>query len=81
MQRLIRWLRQRRYRDGRVFTFWPAKDYRRDIQVCDTSRIEEDIVGVRCRSFGVLGRTGDFPEFGKLEYLRISEISQKGREF
>lgn len=70
----LRW----RLRQGKVFSFWPAKDLRRDIQVADTSRLDQGVVGIRERTFGTLGSQVTIPPFGSVEFIPIREFRNRG---
>ena len=72
--RYLRW----RLREGKVFSFWPAKDLRRDFQVADVTRLDEGVVGVRVRTFGTLGASVSAPPFGAIQFVPLREFHRRG---
>jgi hypothetical protein len=81
MNRVKRFFRARRYREGRVISFWLGRDLRRDVIVSDASRLDEGIIGYRSRIIGALGFNGEPPPYGKLEHSSIVDFKRKAREW
>ena len=53
--KLIVWVKLCVMRTGRTFVHWPARDVREDILIVDTSRFDQNLVGVRRRTYNTLG--------------------------
>lgn len=71
---LLNWIRRKRLREGRLLVIWPAMDLREDRLVCDLSRLDQDLVGVRRRRYGVLNRTLPPPNYPEsIEYLTVTQ--------
>lgn len=78
-KKLLRWWnRAPRYRQGEVLTFWPAMDLCRNILIADVTRIEEGIIGIRVRTYGMLRRTSPIPEFGDIQFIPLADLPKVG---
>jgi hypothetical protein len=72
---LIKWIRKKFIREGKLLIRWPAKDLREDTLVVDISRIDDDIIGVKRRRYGVLRHASPIPEFSEqVEYINFDEL-------
>jgi len=60
---MINWLRKKMVQEGKVVVGWPARDLREDRMVVDLSRLSRNIVGIRCRRYGVYLRGEPPPEY------------------
>lgn len=57
---------------GKEINSWSAYDVRKDYLIADLSRLNEELVGVRTREYGVLHRTKPPPEFSdEIEYISV----------
>src|SRR5215831_11095728 len=76
-QSLQRWLRRRRYREGRMISQFVARDVRRDILIVSVARIDEGIITGRVRTSNVLYLSRGLvpePEFDAPRELRIEKM-------
>ena len=72
---MINWIRKKIIRKGKIIVGWPAKDLREDKVVVDLSKLDENLVGIRRRQYGVLHRTEPVPDFSEeVEYLPINNL-------
>jgi len=69
--KLYLWLKKRSLREGKKITKWVRPDVRRDILILDLSRLSENLVGVKQRTYNVLRRKEPPPDFGELEYIKL----------
>src|SRR3954469_8438084 len=77
IQSIVLFIRRKRYRLGRELIFWPAKDLRRDVQIADVSRLDDGIIGIRLRTVGCFGFTGEFPSFGEVRHIRLCDLRKE----
>ncbi len=76
-QTLHRWLRRRRFREGRSVSRFIAPDVRRDILIVSAARIDEGIITGRVRTSNLLYLAGGLvrePEFEPPRELRIEDM-------
>jgi hypothetical protein len=72
---MIVWLKKWRLYPGKVVVRWPAKDVRVDILIVDLSRLQENLVGVRRRQYGVYRRSGPPPEYPvEVEFINLGDL-------
>ena len=50
------WFKKRTLHEGKEIVNWPVTDVRHDILIVDLSRLKENQVGIRERTYGVLRR-------------------------
>ena len=77
LKMLTLWVRRIRYREGRVISFWPLIDHCQQIQICDTARLAEGIVGIRSRTFSGMDSSAPLPEFGDVRYVSVAELGRR----
>lgn len=76
-QSLQRWIRRRRFREGRTISQFIARDVRRDILITSAARIDEGIITGRVRTANVLYFARGLahqPEFEPPQELRIEKM-------
>jgi len=72
---MISWLKKRKLYVGCVIVHWIAKDVRKDFLVVALSRLNEDLVGVKVRSYGVYHRVEPIPPYSEqIEYVALSTL-------
>jgi len=72
---MIDWIRKKRVRKGKIIVGWPAKDLREDRIITDVSKLDQHVVGIRRRRYGVLHRKDPVPEFSEEEeYVPLSRL-------
>ena len=77
VSKLIDWLRKKMIRKGKVIVCWPAKDLREDRMVVDVSKLDQNIVGFRCRRYGVYRRSEPPPEYdNKIVFVPLKKLWQ-----
>lgn len=75
--RLQVWFWRCRYRPGRTLTRFIARDIRREVEIFDTSRIEEGIVIGRIRTWNLLyvaKGLKEKPVFGEIRELELAQL-------
>ncbi len=72
---MIDWFRKRFIREGKVIVTWPAKDLREDRLVVDLSKLDENLVGIRRRQYGVFHRMEPLPEYqDEVEFIPLNKL-------
>ncbi len=76
-KKIQRWVRRRRFREGRTLFRFIACDVRRDILIVSAARIDEGMIVGRVRTTNVLYVSKGFmpePEFEPAKELNIKEM-------
>jgi hypothetical protein len=74
-RRMFLWLKKWRLYPGKVVVRWPLKDVREDILIVDLSRLQEHLVGVRRRRYGVYRRSEPPPGYpAEVEFVDLSDL-------
>jgi hypothetical protein len=76
-QSVQRWIRRRKFRQGRTISRFIACDIRRDILIVSAARIDEGIITGKVRTTNLLylaRRLAHEPEFGQPTELRIAKM-------
>ena len=72
---MINWIRKKRIREGKVIVTWPKRDLREDRLVVDLSRLDQNLVGIRRRRYGVLHRTKPPPDYrDDIEFVPLKKL-------
>ena len=71
---MFEWLKTRRLCEGQVIVHWPLTDVREDVLVVDLSRLNENVVGVKRRTYGVMLRVQPPPYPEEVEYVGMDAI-------
>jgi hypothetical protein len=78
-RRLATWFRRRKYRPGVTITRFLAPDIRRDVEILDTSELEQGYVRARIRTWNVLHvhhGLAAAPEPGAARRVAIRELGK-----
>ena len=76
-EKIQRWSRRRRFREGRTLSQFIGRDVRRDILIVSAARIDEGIITGRVRTMNVLYVSRGLvpqPEFEPARELHIDEM-------
>jgi hypothetical protein len=77
LERVRMWAWKYKYRPGRVFTKFIAKDIRREIEIVETPEITQGVVTGRTRTWNVLYAAKGIkpqPPFGDVQRLKIKHL-------
>lgn len=77
LERLQRWIRRRRFREGSTVSRFIARDVRRDVRIVSAARIDEGIITGRVRTTNLLYASHGLapePEFEAAQELRVEEM-------
>ena len=77
LHRIRTWFWHRTYRPSRTFSQFVAIDIRRDVEVVDTSRLDDGMLTVRIRTWNVLHVTKGIapqPAFSDLRDVAVTDL-------
>jgi len=75
IQKIQSWLLRREYRVGRTLIRFIARDVRREVEILDTTRLEEGYVTARVRTFNVLYVSNGIQKKSEFEEAREVALS------